>query len=290
MGKYRKIDPRIWNDHDFALLSDSAKLLFLFLLTHPHLTALGAMRANEAGLAVELKWTPKAFHAALLELMRKPFIKVDEKACYLGIPNFIKYNPPENPNVLKAWGSALDYIPECEHKLQLMQQVKAFAEGLGDSFAIALPKAFEKGVRKPLPNHEQEPEHEQEQEPNTYMSVSTDKQIASLIQTWKETTGVKPIRKLSLPRKRLLVTRLKDPDWDWEQALHKFPLQCFQGNGNWQPNIDWFLRPGTVDGILEGKYDFTPGKTETPQERRAREEKEYWDTRIREAEQEEGNE
>ena len=30
MGRYRKIDPRIWNDEKFSLLSDKAKLLFLF--------------------------------------------------------------------------------------------------------------------------------------------------------------------------------------------------------------------------------------------------------------------
>ena len=46
MGKYRKVDPKIWNDEKFRELSDSAKLLFLFLLTHPHMTPLGAMRAT----------------------------------------------------------------------------------------------------------------------------------------------------------------------------------------------------------------------------------------------------
>ncbi len=75
MSKYRKIDPRIWNDEHFRPLSDSAKLLFLFLLTHPHLTALGAMRATPAGLADELRWSEKRICAALEEISTKPFIK-----------------------------------------------------------------------------------------------------------------------------------------------------------------------------------------------------------------------
>jgi hypothetical protein len=171
VAKYRKIDPRIWNDQDFRPLSDSAKLVFLFLLTHPHLTAIGAMRGTAVGLASELGWSEKDFRKAFAELLRKPFLKVCETASYIGIPNFIKYNQPENPNVLKSWESALDYIPECDFKWQLIQDVKAFAEGLGKAFAEALPKAFAKGIRKPLPNHEQEQEQEQEQEKDLAQST-----------------------------------------------------------------------------------------------------------------------
>lgn len=35
MASYRKIDPRIWNDERFRVLTDSGKLAFLFVLTHP---------------------------------------------------------------------------------------------------------------------------------------------------------------------------------------------------------------------------------------------------------------
>jgi hypothetical protein len=56
MARYRKIDPRIWNDQKFRELSDDAKIVFFLLLTHPHMTALGAMRATVAGLAAELGW------------------------------------------------------------------------------------------------------------------------------------------------------------------------------------------------------------------------------------------
>ena len=173
MGKYRKIDPRIWNDEHFHDLTDQAKLLFLFLLTHPHLTALGAMRATPSGLSTELGWKEKEFRKVFDELLQKPFINSDEKFAFVSIPNFIKYNQPENPNVLKSWESALDYIPECSYKYLLIQDVKVFAEGLGEAFAKALPegfknaKAFGKGVRKPLANHEQDHEQEQEQDSNT---------------------------------------------------------------------------------------------------------------------------
>src|SRR4030095_519357 len=56
MARYRKIDPRIWNDEKFRELTDDGRLVFLFILTHPHLTNLGAMRANIPGLAYEIGW------------------------------------------------------------------------------------------------------------------------------------------------------------------------------------------------------------------------------------------
>ena len=50
VARYRKIDPRVWNDEKFVSFSDDGKLAFLFVLTHPSMTAIGAMRAlRDAG-------------------------------------------------------------------------------------------------------------------------------------------------------------------------------------------------------------------------------------------------
>ena len=128
MAKYRKIDPRIWNDAKFMSLSDDGKLAFLFLLTHPHMTALGAMRATLAGLAEEIGWETEAFREAFREALAEGMAKHDKKACLVALPNFIKYNKPESPNVIKAWDQALDLLPECSLKAEIIQHVKAFTE------------------------------------------------------------------------------------------------------------------------------------------------------------------
>lgn len=161
MARYRKVDPRIWNDAKFRSMTDNGKLAFLFLLTHPHMTALGAMRATPAGLAAELEWTAEGFRKAFQEALSKGMAKVDEKACFIWLPKFLKYNRPENPNVLKAWGAAWDLLPECELKIEVFQQFKAFAEQLPEGFR----KAFREAWVKPSPNQEQEPEQEPEPKP-----------------------------------------------------------------------------------------------------------------------------
>ncbi len=166
MGKYRKVDPRIWGDAKFLELSGPpcGKLLFFFLLTHPHMTALGAMRATPAGLAAELNWPEKAFRKAFREAFQKGLIKASEKDCFIWLPNFLKYNRPESPNVLKSWASALDYLPECSLKFELIHHVKAFSEGLSKGFQEAFAEAFSEALAHPYPNQEQEQEQEQEQD------------------------------------------------------------------------------------------------------------------------------
>jgi hypothetical protein len=130
MARYRKIDPRIWNDEKFRSLSDQGKLVFFMLLTHPNMTALGAMRATMAGLAEELGWSAEAFREAFHEGVSKGMAEHDPKACFVSLPRFLKYNAPESPNVIKAWVGALDLLPECELKTRVVARSRDFAKGL----------------------------------------------------------------------------------------------------------------------------------------------------------------
>lgn len=161
MAKYRKVDVRIWNDEKFRALSCDGKLIFMFLLTHPNMTSLGAMRATMSGLAEELGTLSKGFREGFGELFRKGFVERDETASFVSVKNFLKYNGPENPNVVKSWESSLDLIPECKLKTLVVQRAKECAESLGEHFAKGLPEPFRKG----MPNQEQEQEQEQEPEP-----------------------------------------------------------------------------------------------------------------------------
>jgi hypothetical protein len=165
MSRYRKIDTRIWNDARFAQLSDSAKLVWFLLLTHPNMTALGAMRATLPGLAAELGWSTEAFREAFREAFAKGMAEHDEKACFVAIPRFLKYNPPESPNVVKAWVQCLDLLPECALKSTVIHRAINHLQGMSGGFAKALPEAFREALAKAMSIQEQEQEKEQEQKP-----------------------------------------------------------------------------------------------------------------------------
>ena len=160
MSRYRKVDPRIWNDAKFRALDDQGKLVFFFLLTHPHMTAIGAMRASVPGLAAEIGWSAEAFREAFLEASEKGMVRHDEKASLVWLPNFLRYNPPESPNVVKAWVNALDLLPECDLLTRVIAGAVAYTQGKNKGFQEALPEAFAKA----MPIQEQEQEQEQEQD------------------------------------------------------------------------------------------------------------------------------
>jgi len=154
-AKYRKISPSIWNDAKFRRLSDNGKLVFLFILTHPAMTAIGAMRGTIPGLAAEIGWTPEAFREAFGEAFREGLISVDEKASFLACPNFVKHNLPESPNVVRSWRDVLLLVPECEarvlHMVRMKSHLEALHEGFAKAFAEAFPEALGEALPKALP-------------------------------------------------------------------------------------------------------------------------------------------
>jgi hypothetical protein len=145
-ARYRKVDPRIWNDAKFCALSNTGKLIFFYLLTHPNMTALGAMRGTVAGLAEELGEDVETFRENLAQMVAFGMVEHDAKARYIGLPKFLNYNPPAAPNTIKAWAASLDLIPECASKVTLLQRCQAFAEQCGESWAKAFKEAFAKAL------------------------------------------------------------------------------------------------------------------------------------------------
>jgi len=67
------------------------------------------------------------------------------------IPNAIKHNPPQSPNVVKSWRGTWSDLPECPLKLEIWQTLKAFLDGMGEAFR----EAFAESCPKPSPNQEQ---------------------------------------------------------------------------------------------------------------------------------------
>jgi len=140
-------------------VSDDAKLLFVFVLTHPHMTSTGALRNSISGLATELGWTRKRATKAFEQLLNKPLLEYDDRiGPVIVAPNFVKHNQPENPNVVKGWRSSFNDLPECELVKNHYERVKGFLKGFPQSFR----KPFEKPFAEPFRNQEQEQEQEQD--------------------------------------------------------------------------------------------------------------------------------
>lgn len=124
-------------------------------------------------MAEELGWPLEAFDEAFREVSEQGMAKADFTARLVWLPNAIKHNKPESPNVVKSWASEFDLLPECSLKLEALDAIKAFVCALGPGFSGAFIGAFEcrgkpsgkasgKPSGKTMPNQEQEQEQEQE--------------------------------------------------------------------------------------------------------------------------------
>lgn len=232
MARFRKIDPRIWNDAKFSSFSDNGKLAFLMLLTHPNMTSLGAMRATLGGLAEELGWSAEAFREAFREALSKGMVEHDPKACLIALPNFVKYNPPESPNVVKAWVGALDLLPECTLKTCVVARAKAFAEGMGKGFGEAFADTFGKAMPNPEPEPEPEPK---KNTPNTpFSSAVADGPMDGFASFWKRYP-----RKVGKQDAMKAWKRLK-PDADLLRAIGE-GLERAKASEQWQRDRGQFI-------------------------------------------------
>lgn len=172
MARYRKIDTRIWNDRKFRELDDKSKLAFFLVLTHPDTNQLGMLRSRSVALAMELGWHPDVMSDAILTLCRMDMLMVDDKAGFIFIPNFLKYNPPNGPNAVKGWAGLIDLMPECDLLSRALVYLKPTIFGLSEGVRSAIPDdvknaishAIQDGITddKELPSRIQEQEQEQD--------------------------------------------------------------------------------------------------------------------------------
>jgi len=175
MSRYRKIEVRTWTDQKFRELSPllpSGQGLWFYLLTGPHTGPVpGLFRAGRAAMAEELNWSLDDFTDALDELTSCGMAKVDFGARLMWLPNALKHNLPQSPNVVRSWGVELDLLPECALKVKALARMREVLSEMGEPFVAALDEVLAKVVKaspkaspKPKSNQEQEQDQEQEQE------------------------------------------------------------------------------------------------------------------------------
>ena len=165
MARFRKVDPRIWNDAKFASLSGEAKLMFLYLLTSPSMTVLGALPMRASAVAEELGLDSERYGKRYQELYQRGMVEYDSRGLFW-VRNYMKYNGPDNPKVVISWSSALDLLPECPLLYKVLESARNHCVSRGKGF----PKAFndtlgnclQYGMPYGMPYKEKEKEKEKE--------------------------------------------------------------------------------------------------------------------------------
>lgn len=164
--RYRKIDPRTWDDEGFQKLPAVAKLVALYCVTgqsnrcgifvYSHGRALEHTSVNQESYAI-------AF-AKVLDTLKWSY---HEASRVLYIPTWWRYNPPENPKHLSGCLSDIHDLPATPLLREFYRNTKdlpAWAEKMmKDSYRIAIRIA--------------RPYQEQEQEQNKVSPSSSTKKV-----------------------------------------------------------------------------------------------------------------
>jgi hypothetical protein len=152
--RYRKVSTRMYGDEKFRRLSKSqpcGQSLMIWLITGPCTTNIpGIVRGRPAVLAAELDWPLEGFLKAFAEVSREGMAEADAEAGITWLPNAIKHNEPQSPNVIRSWRAMWNELPESPLKAKIRRGLRASLEGMGEGFL----KAFEEAIGEVSPNQE----------------------------------------------------------------------------------------------------------------------------------------
>lgn len=139
--RFARVSVSIWNDKKFQGLSTAAKIIFLFLLTTQHLTLLGLVPVKKGAMGSMCGLSSRQSSVALAELIQQAMIEYDD-AGLVWLRNFFKHTPPDNSNMILAWGHASDLCPECVLKEKVLSVAGEYCRKRGDDYLRAFLHAF----------------------------------------------------------------------------------------------------------------------------------------------------
>jgi hypothetical protein len=223
----------MWGDSKFLSLSSipaCGQGLWLYLLSNTNTNAIpGLYKAGRMAMAEDLGWELEAFDKAFDEVSKQGMAEADFKARVVWIPNAVKHNKPESPNVVLAWAKEINTIPECDLKNKaihaLYEAVQDIDNQSDNPEKQSYTKAFIKGFGEALckaslktsPNQEQEQEQDKntcppsgEPEPAKNQNQNFKNEIQEIFEFWKSTFGKSNQTVLDNKRKTKIQARLKE--------------------------------------------------------------------------------
>jgi hypothetical protein len=243
MARARTIKPGFFKNEDLAECSFEARLLFAGLWTLADRD--GRLEYRPKRIKAELfPFDAVEIHDLAVELHGRKLLVMYEVAgtSYIEIPGFRKHQRPHP----KEPRSELPQPPCVESTYD--KAVEKHGEPCKETASCAFPSS------NPLILQSSNPSPgDSSDEPDRDGDA---KAMDDFIEAWNKAPGCVHVRlPLSLTRRRHLRARIRDPAWNWREALAKFPLKCLE-HGGWKPDLDWIVKPDTVTKIIEGKYDW----------------------------------
>jgi len=174
--EYGKIHSSFWTSQDIREAGEDGRTLAAYLLTSPHSNMLGCFRVPLAYVSDDLKWPLERVLKGFEKLSQRVWLTFDKGSEWVVIHKFLKWNQPENPNVVRASEKLFAQIPGSSNVKAILAGMIAQFEPRFSVDKLAefkpFPNPFDTSPKAyPKPEPEPEPEPEPNREP-TPLSLS----------------------------------------------------------------------------------------------------------------------
>lgn len=123
---YGRIDREAWRGDTFLELDDDARLLAVYLITHPDGITEGLFRCPIETIAMDLRWTFEGASKVLRTLIEAQFCLYDHQRKYVLLVSALKWQTPQGENSCKGAGRALSKLRPTWLRGPLLTQVRTF--------------------------------------------------------------------------------------------------------------------------------------------------------------------
>lgn len=109
---FTMVSPTLWHSKRFQRLSERAKLLFLYLLTGPHVSSIGCYRLPPGYVCTDLQWELPDWRSAMDELVSNCMVMEDIPTETIWIDNWQKFNKFLGTKTITGAEKKLRSLPE----------------------------------------------------------------------------------------------------------------------------------------------------------------------------------
>jgi hypothetical protein len=109
---YGRVHSTFWSSPTIAPLSDTGRLLALYLMTCSHNTIAGVFRLPDGYIAEDMGWDAERVAKGFGELLHNGFADRCPTTKWVWVRKHLEWNPPDNPNQRKAVEKVIASVPE----------------------------------------------------------------------------------------------------------------------------------------------------------------------------------
>ena len=268
-ARFRKLYPRIWRHAEFRRLDQAGQLLALYCLTGPQSNRAGLFTFSPGTAAEDLGIPTRALHARMARVCEVFGWRFDAEARVLFVPSWWTWNPPENPNVLRAAFKDVRDVPATALLQSFLEGTAAVSERFGVWFVEPSPEPSPEPSRHGSPNQSKAEQSKAKQiqaagdaPPAPASRADAAGSPEQFLEVWNtETTA--PLPKavtLGKARRRKIAARLREHELDWwRTAIRRVEASSFLRGSSargWVATVDWLVASdANVGKLLEGAYD-----------------------------------